>query len=67
MLTVPLSVINQITGLSRHLMQHQINYYTDGIMLMRKNQRQVFSMLEGLGKTHVPQRVRDKPAKNSET
>lgn len=55
MLTVPLSVINQkITGLSRHLMQHQINYYTDGIMLMRKNQRRVFSMLEVLVRHMCP-------------
>lgn len=57
MLTVPLSVINQkISGLSRHLMQHQINYYTDDIMLMRKNQRGVISMLEVLVRHMCPRR-----------
>lgn len=55
MLTVRLPVINQkISGLSRHLMQHQINYYTEGIMLMRKNQRGMFSMREVLVRHMCP-------------
>lgn len=55
MLTLPLSVISQkISGLSRHPTEHHINYYIDDIMLMRKNERGVISMLEVLVRHMCP-------------